>query len=242
MTDVSYALLLTLIAGLAGALGGGMVFLNKSPSGGFIALSLGLSTGVMIYISTVEIYKKGVLALSSAYGEKGFFLALTAFIIGGGVIWLLGILFPEKADSGGIYALALALHNFPEGLATFTAALADPVLGLSVLVGLALHNIPEGCAIAFPLCAKGKSKMEAFLWSLFASLTEPLGAFLGWLVLMPVMSDTVMGLIFSFVAGIMCYLSIHELYPAAKEKSPAFASAGLILGMLVMGVGLIFAN
>lgn len=239
MSDVFYALLLTLICGLSSAIGGALIFLKKAPGERFTALMLGVSSGVMIYVAAVEIYGKGRGYLTEIYPSFGDIIALIAFLLGAALILSVGFIFPEKASPGVLSALVIGLHNFPEGLATFAATLADPVIGAGVMIGLFLHNIPEGAAIAFPVYAAGKSRMKAFLWSLTAAFAEPLGALIGWLILMPFMSDAVYGAVFSFVSGVMCFITLSELFPEAKEKSPLIASAGLLIGFAVMGIGLI---
>ena len=141
----------------------------------------------------------------------------------------------------GIFAaLALAVHNFPEGLATFVAALNDPQLGIPIAVAIAIHNIPEGIAVAVPIFYATKSRKKAFSLSLLSGLAEPLGAIVGYLILRPFLNDTLMGLIFAAVAGIMVYISLDELLPAAKEYGEHHLSIyGLIAGMVVMSVSLV---
>ena len=137
-------------------------------------------------------------------------------------------------------ALAIAIHNFPEGLATFVSALQEPEVAIPVVVAIAIHNIPEGIAVSVPIYQATGSKRKAFGYSFLSGLAEPVGALIGWLILMPLMSDAVFGVIFAGVAGIMVFISFDELLPAAREYGEHHLSIyGLISGMVVMAVSLL---
>lgn len=141
----------------------------------------------------------------------------------------------------GIFtALAVGIHNFPEGLATFVSALQEPGLAIPIVAAIAIHNIPEGIAVSVPIYQATGSRKRAFIYSFLSGLAEPVGALLGWLLLMPIMSDTVFGIIFGGVAGIMVFISLDELLPAAREYGEHHLSIyGLIGGMIVMAVSLL---
>ena len=147
----------------------------------------------------------------------------------------------DKLKRTGIFAaVAIAIHNFPEGLATFTAALTDPALGLAIAVAIAIHNIPEGIAVSIPLFYATGDRKKAFFYSFLSGLAEPLGALIGYLVLMPFFSPTVFGVLFAGVAGIMVFISLDELLPAAEEYGEHHLSIyGLIAGMGVMALSLL---
>jgi len=137
-------------------------------------------------------------------------------------------------------ALAIAIHNFPEGLATFIAALDDPGLGIAIAVAIAIHNIPEGIAVSVPIFYATGSRRKAFLHSFLSGLAEPVGALIGFLILMPFLTPLLFGMIFAGVAGIMVFISIDELLPAAQEFGEHHLSIyGLIAGMMVMAVSLL---
>ena len=141
---------------------------------------------------------------------------------------------------GTFTALAIGIHNFPEGLATFTAALRDPALGVAIAVAIAIHNIPEGIAVSVPIYYATGSRRKAFFWSFLSGVSEPVGALIGWLVLLPFMSDLVFGIVFALVAGIMVFISLDELLPSAREYGEHhFAIGGLVAGMAVMAVSLL---
>jgi len=137
-------------------------------------------------------------------------------------------------------ALAIAIHNFPEGLATFTAALTDPHLGVAIAVAIAIHNIPEGIAVSIPIFYATGSRKKAFWLSLSSGLAEPVGAAIGFLLLMPFLTPVVFGVLFASVAGIMVFISLDELLPAAEEYGEHHLSIyGLIAGMGVMAISLL---
>ena len=153
---------------------------------------------------------------------------------------------PEpKVDSSlmrmGIFtALAIAIHNFPEGLATFAAALSDPTLGVAIAVAIAIHNIPEGVAVSIPIYYATGSRKKAFVYSFLSGLSEPVGALVGYILLRPFFNDLVFGLVFSSVAGIMVFISLDELLPTAREYGEHhLAIYGFIAGMVVMAISLL---
>ena len=137
-------------------------------------------------------------------------------------------------------ALAIAIHNFPEGLATFISALQEPEVAIPIVVAIAIHNIPEGIAVSVPIYQATGSKKKAFIYSFSSGLAEPLGAIVGWFILKPFMNDIVYGCVFAAVAGIMVFISFDELLPAAEEYGEHHLSIyGLISGMVVMAISLL---
>jgi ZIP family zinc transporter len=141
----------------------------------------------------------------------------------------------------GIFtALAIAIHNFPEGMATFTAALENPSLGIAIAIAIAIHNIPEGIAVSVPIVFATGDRKKAFRLSFLSGLAEPVGAIVGYLILMPIMSPLTFGILFAGVAGIMVFISLDELLPAAREYGEHHLSIyGLISGMMVMAASLL---
>lgn len=137
-------------------------------------------------------------------------------------------------------ALAIGIHNFPEGLATFIAALQEPQIAIPIAMAIAIHNIPEGIAVSVPIFYATGSKKKALFYSFLSGLSEPVGALVGYLILMPFMSETLMGIIFALVAGIMVFISLDELLPSAREYGEHHLSIyGLVAGMMVMAVSLL---
>ena len=141
---------------------------------------------------------------------------------------------------GMFMALAIAIHNFPEGLATFAAALSDPALGISIAVAIAIHNIPEGISVSVPIYYATGSKKKAFLYSFLSGIAEPIGALIGYVILLNFFSDFVFGILFAGVAGIMVFISLDELLPSAQKYGEHHLSIyGLIAGMIVMAFSLL---
>lgn len=259
------AFALTLFAGLSTGIGSVIAFFSKTTNTKFLAISLGFSAGVMIYVSMIEIFFKAKDSLTAALGDPtGYWVTVAAFFGGILFIGIIDFLIPsyenpheirtvEEMNFGassakdpkllkmGLFtALAIAIHNFPEGLATFTAALEDPSLGIAIAVAIAIHNIPEGIAVSVPIYYATGSKKKAFVYSFFSGLAEPVGALVGYLILMPFITPAVFGILFSAVAGIMIFISFDELLPAAREYGEHHLSIyGLIGGMAVMAVSLL---
>ncbi len=260
---VYWAFFLTLLAGLSTGIGSCIAFICRHTNRKFLSVSLGFSAGVMIYVSMIEIFFKAQKSLISQMGTKlGSWATVGAFFGGMLLIAIIDKLIPsaenpheiktmESSETNnhqpkrlmrmGLFtALAIAIHNFPEGLATFISALQEPNLAIPIVVAIAIHNIPEGIAVSVPIYQATGSKKKAFYYSFLSGLAEPTGALLGWLVLRPIMNDSVFGLLFGGVAGIMVFISFDELLPAAREYGEHHLSIyGLISGMVVMAISLL---
>ncbi|HHT19971.1 MAG TPA: zinc transporter ZupT [Tissierellia bacterium] len=142
--------------------------------------------------------------------------------------------------TGLFTALAIAIHNFPEGLATFIAALNDPQVAIPIAVAIAIHNIPEGIAVSVPIYYATGSRKKALLYSFLSGLSEPLGGVIGYLILRPFINDTLLGIVFALVAGIMVFISLDELLPSAREYGEHHLSIyGMVAGMIVMAISLL---
>lgn len=263
--NVAIAFALTLVAGLSTGIGSALAFFAKRTNTKLLSVALGFSAGVMIYVSFVEMFAAANEALIKEMGEtEGSWATVGAFFGGIMLIGLVDKFVPsmenpheihkieemDDKDQGEKYrkllrlgmfsALAIAIHNFPEGLATFAAALKDPSVGIPIAVAIAIHNIPEGIAVSIPIFYATGSRKKAFFYSFLSGLAEPLGAVIGYLLLMSFFSDTVFGILFSMVAGIMVFISLDELLPAAHQYGEHHLSIyGLIAGMGIMAVSLL---
>jgi ZIP family zinc transporter len=265
LSTILFALGLTLFAGLSTGIGGLIAFLYRRTNTKLLSVILGFSAGVMIYVSFVEIFFDAREHLVSSMGRMaGSWVTVASFFGGMFLIALIDKLIPsyenpheshkiEEMDSCGtgdnsrrllrtglLTALAITIHNFPEGLATFTSGVSQPSLGIAIAIAIAIHNIPEGIAVSIPVyCATG-SRKKALGLSLLSGLSEPLGAFIGYLILMPFFNDTLYGILFAGVAGIMVFISLDELLPTAREYGEHHLSMyGLISGMIVMALSLL---
>lgn len=137
-------------------------------------------------------------------------------------------------------AIAIAIHNFPEGLATFIAALGEPQIAIAIAIAIAIHNIPEGIAVSVPIYYATGSRKKAFFYSFLSGFSEPVGALIGYLILMPFINEALMGVVFALVAGIMVFISLDELLPSSREYGEHHLSIyGLIAGMMVMAISLL---
>jgi ZIP family zinc transporter len=265
-TDILIPFILTLFAGLATGIGSAIAFFAHRTNRRFLSFSLGLSAGVMIYVSFVELFTQAQISLSGNFGQKtGMIITVFCFFCG---MLLIGIIDrfvpsvenPHEARSvesmnivpphntklmrmGIITALAIGIHNFPEGVATFVAAIENPALGIAIAVAIAIHNIPEGIAVSVPVYYATGNRKKAFFLSFLSGLAEPVGAILTYLILMPFISSVVMGCVFSAVAGIMVFISFDELLPAAREYGEHHISIlGLVSGMLIMAISLVLLS
>ncbi len=266
--NLFYAFLATTIAGLATGIGSIIAYFFSDKNKGFISFSLGLSAGVMIYISFMEILSHAQDSLSGIYGDKiGVAYAAAAFFAGILLVAAIDFLMPsdnhskdiqplvhknERGQDGSdkraklrrmgiMTAAVVAIHNFPEGISTFVATLQTPSLGIAITLAIALHNIPEGIAVYVPIYASTGNKSKAFWYSVGSGLAEPLGAVLTYLILLPYINETIMAVLLAAVAGIMIYISVDELLPAAREYGKAHTSMiGFVLGMAVMIISLLF--
>ncbi|KAF5071615.1 zinc transporter ZupT [Proteiniclasticum sp. QWL-01] len=265
--NILLAFLLTSLAGLATGFGSLIALLSRKTNTKFLSLSLGFSAGVMVYVSFMEIFPKALDSLSHGRSPKtATTLTVIGFFVGIALIAVIDQLIPEEENpheikdpasfmehhesqrhsksslmrTGVFTALAIGIHNFPEGLATFITALDNPTLAIPIVVAIAIHNIPEGISVSVPIYFATGSRRKAFLYSFLSGLAEPLGALVGYLILMPFLNDTVEGFVFAAVAGIMVFISIDELLPTAEEYGQHHLSIlGFVLGMMLMALSLI---
>ena len=252
---VLFAFGLTILAGLSTGIGSLISLFTKKTSTRMLSLALGFSAGVMLYVSFVDI-------LPQASITSGSYAATLAFFGGIAVIMVIDRLVPsyenphepvkpghlkmhdrkfctEMHRTGIMVAVAITIHNFPEGIATFAGGLLDMRIGLAIAIAVAIHNIPEGVAVSMPIyCATG-SRKKAIYYSFLSGLAEPLGAVFGFFFLFQFMSTGLLGMLLAAVAGIMVFISLDELLPAAREYGDHhFSIYGLIAGMGIMAISL----
>ncbi len=242
------ALVLTTLAGLSTTIGSLISIVYREPGPRYMAFTLGFSAGVMVLVSFVELLQAGIDSI-------GFGTAHLAFFTGMAAMFLIDILVPhtyilestgsEKSRSERIrkasffVALGVAIHNFPEGMATLAATLKDVNVGVALAVAIAIHNIPEGIAVAVPVYAVTGSAARAFRWSFLSGMSEPLGAILAAAVLMPVLTEAVLGWMLCIVAGFMTFIAFDELLPVAHSyEAEHIGILGVTAGMAVMALSL----
>lgn len=351
--QIGLAFGLTIIAGLSTMIGSFIAFITKNPNKKFLSFTLGLSAGVMIYISLAELLNEAIVTLNAGYGEKlGYLYGILAFFGGIALILIIDRLVPESANphevktieevetiikdevpvnldeagnvddsetkaccckeinincetasngkdenierkfacldenierckkgsfrkkifrmrkrrrmriapnecvkfsdceeqnvkkstllrSGLLTALAIAIHNFPEGMATFVSGLQGLGVALPIVIAISLHNIPEGMSVSVPIYYATGSRKKAFFWSAISGFAEPLGALFAYLILMPFFSTIMLGFLNSFVAGIMVFIALDELLPSAIQIGETHLPIyGVIVGMAIMALSL----
>jgi ZIP family zinc transporter len=268
--NVVFAFALTFFAGMSTGIGSALAFFTKRTNTKFLSYSLGFSAGVMIYVSLVEIFQKAIISFGEEHTPKtATFYTILSFFGGILLIAIIDKLIPsyenpheirniedideaeqkiktknrQLARMGLFSALAIAIHNFPEGIATFTAGLSDTTIAIPIAIAIAIHNIPEGIAVSIPIFyATGKRK-KAFILSFLSGLAEPVGALIGFLIIYFFtggINPNITGLMFGSVSGIMVFISLDELLPTAeKHGEHHIAIYGLVSGMAVMAVSLL---
>jgi len=249
------AFLLTVFAGLSTGIGSAIAYFIRKPKITYLSFSLGVSAGVMIYISFMELLPEALETVDEIWG-------LAAFFMGIGIIAFIDMLIPEPENphefagidepavvhkensrlmrTGLFMALAIGIHNFPEGLATFASALGNLKLGVFIAIAIAIHNIPEGMAVSVPIFYATGNKNKAFFYSFLSGVSEPVGAIVGYLILRPFLTPGFLAGLMAFVAGIMVYISLDELLPMAHRFGHGhLVIAGIVLGMFIMAVSLL---
>ncbi|QBG48891.1 zinc transporter ZupT [Verrucomicrobia bacterium S94] len=294
MNNVWFAMGLTLFAGMATGIGSALAFLAKRTNYRFLSIATGFSAGVMLYVSFVEIFIKGVDSLVKSYGDPlGHWINCASFFGGMALIGIIDALIPHAENPHEIHteyetkplhdpdapmpsseelemktiaeeeaqikhnaklmrmglftALAIAIHNFPEGLATFLAALDNPTLGIPIAIAIALHNIPEGISVSVPIFYATGDRKKAFIYSFLSGLAEPVGALIAYFAIRffvggesGVIPPQIMGVLFGGVAGIMVYISLDELLPTSRAYGKGHDSLfGLVAGMAIMALSLL---
>jgi ZIP family zinc transporter len=289
--DIGLGLLLSLLAGLSTGIGSAVALLIKKPKMTIMSFSLGLSAGVMTYVSFMELLPQGVRIAGN--------ISIIVFFAGMGIPGLIDFIIPEpflengamtgamnvacetdvvgngrrhgqgQVDgphlhrrmfirrktvvhseeehknatilrSGIMTAIAITIHNIPEGMATFSSTLSNVNLGLIITFAIVIHNIPEGVSTALPIfCATGNKK-KAFYLSFLSGLAEPAGAIACAVILLPFLNPQVIAGLLAFVAGIMIYISLDEILPTAhKYGNGHLVIVGVIIGMAIMSISLL---
>lgn len=235
------------MAGLSTGIGALIAYFIKEPKFSYLSFLMGFSAGVMVFVSFVEL-------LSSSIAEIGFFRANMGFFGGIVCIYIIDMFIPHihmntkpdtfhkemkhqnrLAEAGVLTAVGIAIHNFPEGMAVLAVSLESIKLGIPIAIAIAVHNIPEGIAVSVPIFYATGDKGKAFRYSFFSGVAEPIGAALGFLLLAPFLTETILNLTLAVVGGIMVFISFDELLPISKEYgNEHLSSMGLFLGMFVM--------
>ncbi|MCL2396560.1 MAG: zinc transporter ZupT [Defluviitaleaceae bacterium] len=269
MNDITFAFLLTIIAGTATGVGGLAILFSKKTSKKFLSICLSFSAGVMLYISFAEILLEAFEDLEYALGDGiGYLAATIAFFVGILLVAIIDKFIPhgdevtelaeyakqgnsealaqkdkkELKRTGVMAAIAIAIHNLPEGIVIFMAAIHDPALGIAIALAIILHNIPEGIATAAPIYYSTGSRAKALLFAFVTGYVQPIGALIAWFLMRNVFDnmEAAFGIAFAAVAGIMVYVAIHQLLPAAQKFGKHhLVMKWLFAGMAVMAISLV---
>lgn len=272
------AFIFSTIAGLSTMIGGIVTFFIKGNSLKYLSFGLGLSAGVMLFVSLVDLYPEAQEMIKNQMGDNFAWLSIISFGVGILIAILIDFFVPDHIQTsmftkqiganeqhidstdcaedenavisigkikraGLITAVVVALHNLPEGLATFTLTTQDVMLGLGVVFAIAIHNIPEGMAISIPVYQATHSKRKAFLYSFLSGMAEPVGGVVGFLLIKTFFPNLCVGLLFALVAGIMTYISLDTLLPLSKDYDTGhYSISGVVLGLMIMGSALILIH
>lgn len=254
------AFLITALAGMATVLGGGLTFFIKKDNLHALSVGLGFSAGVMIFIALYAIMQESKDFLQISFPQMAQLATFLSFFTGIAVASLVDFFLPAhigtslmqpdyrdkppadpKVQRAGILtAMAISIHRFPEGLATFLVASSDLKLGIPFAIAIAIHNLPEGIAIALPVYHSTGKKRIAIFYSFIAALAGPIGALIGLVFAQVLFSQTVIGIMFGAVAGIMVYISLDTLLPLAREYGDNHhVMLGIISGMAFISLSLL---
>ncbi len=242
--------LLTLLAGLSTVAGAFIFFHYDFSKKKFLGFFLGLSAGVMIYLSFVELLPYSIENLGFLNANIFFFIgiifmALIDFFLphhylGEKISFKNSIIDHKMASTGLVVTLGLIIHNFPEGMAVFLSSFSDVKLGFVLALAIAIHNIPEGIAVAVPIFHATNSKAKALKYAFISGMAEPLGAVIAYLLFRPYLSQDILAYIFALVAGVMVYISFDELLPACFRDGHGHHSIlGVMVGMGIVSVSLL---
>jgi ZIP family zinc transporter len=252
-----YALLLSIIAGMATLIGAIIVIFTKTENKKFISAALGFASGIMISVSMLELFStSNDLITMGTSTILGHIIATFSLAVGMFITFIINRFVQDDNESldninfspknklfsvGIVSMLAIALHNFPEGIATFMSSYGNTTLGISITLAIALHNIPEGITVALPIYLSTNSKKKAFLYTFLSGITEPVGAILAYLVLRFFLTDLMLGIIFGIVAGIMIYIAIDDLIPSSRKYGyDKIALFFTLLGICIMPLTKLF--
>ena len=228
MNNTLIAFLLTFIAGFSTMLGVLVIYIKSKDHNKIIMASLSFAAGVMITVSITDLILESILLLgNNLKNSTTIIISILAIVLGIIISMIIDYYLPDKPISntkdkslfkvGIISMIAIILHNLPEGIATFVATSSDVKLGISLTLAIAMHNIPEGISISVPIYYSTGSKKKAIFYTLISALSEPLGALLAFIFLKIFINDTILGILFSLIAGIMLQISFCELLPAARK-------------------------
>ncbi len=251
MNNAFVAILISTIAGLSTVIGGLVIFKDFKDRDGFISFSLSFSMSVMITVSVFDLIPNSVMTLINSYGlYSALIVSIIVFYLGYLLVCKLNVKLKvgegKGRGKGSLYRvgilsmLALIIHNFPEGIATFMTSYNDISSGIGLAVAIMLHNIPEGISISVPIYYSTGLKSRGLMYAFLSGISEPIGAIMAYLILKRFITDNTISIILIFVAGIMITLAINEMLPEAnKYKKTKHNIIGFVLGFIIMLISIV---
>lgn len=247
--DFSSAFAFVLIAGLSTGLGGALTFIVRKEDEKFLPISVGFAAGIMVFLALTEFLAESKESLYEVIGRYGEVTAATCFLAGIFIVAIIDFLFPhnsserisanrgneELSRTGLVTALAVSLHNIPEGIAMVFLIMHDPASAIPLLVAVVAHNIPAGIAVALPVYYASLSKRKALVYSVLTGLTQPLSALAGYLFLASHLNSVAFGCLYAVAAGVIVFIAIDDLLPTAfRHGKRHHVTYSFVLGMIVM--------
>lgn len=240
MSNNIYAFILSSLAGISTLIGFLFIYIKKGRAS-VISKALGFASGVMLTISIIDLIPNSfLLIINNHLINYTLFLIIIGFLIGIIISSVVDHKVEKKSKNGTklyklgiITMLVIMLHNIPEGIATYITTTQNTKLGITLAIAIALHNIPEGISISIPIYYSTNSKLKSFIYTLISGLSEPLGALISYLFLSKYINNTILGVIYSIIAGMMINIGINELYKESviydKKNTMIFFIIGIIL-------------
>lgn len=241
MSNNMYAFILSSIAGISTLIGFLFIFIKRNREV-IISKALGFASGVMLTISVIDLVPNSFLLIINNYSKiHTLFLIIIGFLIG----IVLSSIIDKKVEKnsknstklyklGLITMLVIMMHNIPEGIATYITTTQNTKLGLVLTIAIALHNIPEGISISVPIYYSTNSKFKSFLYTFISGISEPLGAIISYLFLSRFVNNTILGMIYSVIAGMMINIAINELYKESVSYNKKNTIIYFIIGSFIM--------
>lgn len=232
---------------LGTALGSAFVFFMKRDMPPVLQkILLGFASGVMVAASVWSLLIPSI--------EMGSIVSPTIGLLAGfAFLLLIDYITPHIHPSGDVegpqsrlsrttkLALAVTIHNFPEGMAVGVAIAGaltadfNMAGALALSLGIAIQNVPEGAIISMPLRAEGNSRWKAFGIGALSGIVEPIGGALVLLLATAVLG--IMPFMLAFAAGAMLYVVVEELVPEYSQgKHSNIGTIGFSLGFALMMV------
>ena len=213
-------IIISLIEGMSTLIGFFSIYI-KGDKNRIISRTLSFAGGVMIMLSIIDLIPSSISSLKENYNcFIALFYCSIFFIIGFIASHLIQNIVQEQdvlSKTGIISMIGIILHNIPEGMATYMLSSINFKLGLMLSIAIVMHNIPEGIGISIPIYCGTGNKKKAFVYTLISGLSEPFGAIISVIFLHKFINLTIMGAIYSIIAGIMIYIGYFELIKISKQ-------------------------